>query len=96
MKHGYIKVAALSPKIKVADPKYNGDVIIRHIKEAAEQEAKDETVEAAGKETKAEISETAEEEAKAEPEKTIEKMTEAEGAKEESEAKDEAEGTETK
>ena len=39
MKHGYIKVAALSPKIKVADPKYNGDVIIRHIKEAAEQEA---------------------------------------------------------
>jgi len=39
MEHGYIKVAALSPKIKVADPKYNGEAIVQHIKEAAAQGA---------------------------------------------------------
>ncbi|KAI4448587.1 Glutamine-dependent NAD(+) synthetase [Eubacterium plexicaudatum ASF492] len=35
MEHGYIKAAALSPKIKVADTKYNGEVLIHHSKEAA-------------------------------------------------------------
>ncbi len=35
MEHGYVKAAAFSPKIKVAEPKYNAAVIIRQIKEAA-------------------------------------------------------------
>lgn len=35
MKHGYVKVAALSPKIRVADPKYNVQVILQQVKEAA-------------------------------------------------------------
>lgn len=39
MKHGYIKVAALSPKVKVADPKHNVEVIIQQAKEAALQGA---------------------------------------------------------
>ena len=39
MEFGYIKVAALSPKIKVADPKHNGEIMIQHIKEAAAQGA---------------------------------------------------------
>ncbi len=39
MEHGYIKVAAVSPKVRVADPKYNGEVIIQQAKEAALQGA---------------------------------------------------------
>lgn len=39
MEHGYIKVAAVSPKVRVADPKYNGEVIIQQTKEAALQGA---------------------------------------------------------
>lgn len=39
MEHGYIKAAALSPKIRVADPKYNGEIIVQQVKEAAAQGA---------------------------------------------------------
>ncbi len=35
MKDGYIKVAALSPKIRVADPKYNVRAMLQQVKEAA-------------------------------------------------------------
>ena len=37
MEHGYLKVAAVSPKVRVADPKYNVQVIIQQAKEAALQ-----------------------------------------------------------
>ena len=37
MKHGFIKVAACSPKLRLADPKYNADTIIAAIKKAAEE-----------------------------------------------------------
>ncbi len=40
MKHGYIKAAALSPKVKVADAKYNTQLIIQQAQEAAGQGAK--------------------------------------------------------
>ncbi|MFI3211954.1 MAG: NAD(+) synthase [Eubacteriales bacterium] len=40
MKHGFIKVAAVTPKIKVADPEYNAIEIIRGIKESSEKGAK--------------------------------------------------------
>ncbi len=40
MKQGFIKVAALTPKVKVADPAYNKDVIIEEIKKAASKKAK--------------------------------------------------------
>ncbi len=40
MIHGFIKTAAISPKIKVADPKYNAEQIIGQAKEAAKQGAK--------------------------------------------------------
>ncbi len=33
MKDGYIKVAALSPKIRVADPKYNVRAMLQQVKE---------------------------------------------------------------
>ena len=39
MEHGYIKVSALSPKIRVADPKYNSEVIVQCVMEAAAQGA---------------------------------------------------------
>lgn len=39
MEHGYVKAAAFSPKIKVADPKYNAGLMIEQIKEAALQGA---------------------------------------------------------
>lgn len=39
MKHGYVKVAALSPKIRVADPKYNVRVMLQQIREAADEGA---------------------------------------------------------
>ena len=40
MKHGFIKVATATPKIKVADVIYNADSIITCIKQAAEQGVK--------------------------------------------------------
>lgn len=40
MKHGFIKVAAVSPKIKVADPEYNAGEICKKIDEAVEAGAK--------------------------------------------------------
>ena len=40
MKQGFIKVAALTPKIKVADPKYNGTEICRLMDEAIQKGAK--------------------------------------------------------
>lgn len=40
MRHGFVKVAAVTPKIKVADPVYNGEEMIRLIAEATDQGAK--------------------------------------------------------
>lgn len=40
MKHGFIKVAAVTPKIKVADPKYNAGEICKKIDEAIAEGAK--------------------------------------------------------
>lgn len=40
MKHGFIKVAAVTPKIKVADPKYNEQIICEKLREAYAKEAK--------------------------------------------------------
>ncbi|MBR0157084.1 MAG: NAD(+) synthase [Clostridia bacterium] len=37
MKHGFIKVAACSPKVRLGDPKHNADIIIEAIKKADEQ-----------------------------------------------------------
>lgn len=39
MKDGYIKVAAVTPKIRVADPVYNGQLICEKLREAEEQKA---------------------------------------------------------
>ncbi len=40
MKHGFIKVAAVTPKIRVADPAYNAEVICDRMKEAWRMGAK--------------------------------------------------------
>ncbi len=40
MKHGFLKVAAVTPKIKVADPKYNARIICEKMNEAYEHGAK--------------------------------------------------------
>lgn len=40
MKHGFIKVAAVTPKIRVADPSYNAGVICDRLEEAYEMGAK--------------------------------------------------------
>lgn len=40
MKHGFVKVAAVTPRIKVADPVYNGRQICERMEEAAEKGAK--------------------------------------------------------
>lgn len=40
MKHGFIKVAAATPKIRVADPAYNVGQLIRIAKEASDKEVK--------------------------------------------------------
>ena len=40
MKYGFVKVAAVTPKIKVADPHYNAKVICEEIEAAAERGAK--------------------------------------------------------
>lgn len=37
MKHGFVKVAAASPKLRVADPHYNAQKIIEAVEEQAEQ-----------------------------------------------------------
>ncbi|MDE5597228.1 MAG: hypothetical protein K2J04_05295, partial [Lachnospiraceae bacterium] len=40
MKHGFVKAAAVTPKIKVADPAYNAKQICACMGEALEREAK--------------------------------------------------------
>ena len=40
MKHGFIKIAAVTPDMKVADPVYNTDVMIEEMKQAAQKGAK--------------------------------------------------------
>lgn len=40
MKDGFIKVAAVTPKIKVADPAYNAEVVIEELNKAYEKDAK--------------------------------------------------------
>ena len=40
MKNGFIKTAAVTPKIKTADPKYNGQAVIGGIREASSHGAK--------------------------------------------------------
>ena len=40
MKHGFVKVAAVTPKMKVADTKYNGEILRAAMKETAENGAK--------------------------------------------------------
>ncbi len=40
MKHGFIKAAAMTPKIKVADPFYNAEAICKKLDEAYERRAK--------------------------------------------------------
>ena len=40
MKHGFLKVAAVTPKIRVADPEYNAKVIIEQMEEASDKGAK--------------------------------------------------------
>lgn len=40
MEQGFIKVAAVSPKIKVADPVYNGQAVCECLQQAYEQQAK--------------------------------------------------------
>ena len=40
MKHGFVKVAAASPELRVADPKYNAQQIIAIIKAQADVEVK--------------------------------------------------------
>lgn len=40
MRDGFVKVAAVTPKIRVADTKYNAGVIVEGIREAAAAGAK--------------------------------------------------------
>lgn len=40
MNHGFVKVAAITPKIKVAEPVYNAEVIMEELKRAYERKAK--------------------------------------------------------
>lgn len=40
MEHGFIKVAAVTPKIRVADPEYNSELICKGIREAYQQGAR--------------------------------------------------------
>ncbi|MDR2044523.1 MAG: NAD(+) synthase [Clostridium sp.] len=40
MEHGFIKAAAITPKVKVADPKHNGQAICRELRKAYEEGAK--------------------------------------------------------
>ena len=36
MKHGFVKVAAVSPELRVADPAFNAEKIIQAIRDQAE------------------------------------------------------------
>ena len=40
MRQGFVKVAAVTPKIKVADTAYNGDLIRKIMKQTAKEGAK--------------------------------------------------------
>ena len=40
MKHGFVKVAAMSPKVKVADVEYNAERICEKLDEARKEKAK--------------------------------------------------------
>lgn len=40
MKHGFVKAAAITPKIRVADPEYNAEAIIKGIEETKRQRVK--------------------------------------------------------
>lgn len=40
MEHGFVKVAAVTPKIKVADPDYNAQVICKELEQVYEKKAK--------------------------------------------------------
>ena len=40
MKHGFVKTAAITPRIRVADPEYNADQIIELMTEASKNGAK--------------------------------------------------------
>lgn len=40
MRHGFIKVAAVTPKLKVADPAYNADEILKALEDAQDRGAK--------------------------------------------------------
>ena len=40
MRHGFVKVAAVTPKIKVADTSYNGELIRKLMKKTAKAGAK--------------------------------------------------------
>ena len=40
MEHGFVKVAAVTPKIKVADPKYNAEEICKRLEDAYQRGAK--------------------------------------------------------
>ena len=40
MRQGFVKVAAVTPKIKVADTKYNAELILDMMKESNRQGAK--------------------------------------------------------
>ena len=40
MRQGFVKVAAVTPKIKVADTKYNAELILDMMKESTRQGAK--------------------------------------------------------
>ena len=41
MRQGFVKAAAVTPKIKVADTKYNAELILDMMKESTRQGAKD-------------------------------------------------------
>ena len=40
MKHGFVKVAAVTPKVRVADTTYNGQLIREHMEETVRNGAK--------------------------------------------------------
>ena len=40
MKHGFLKVAAVTPKIRVADPMYNAQIICENLQSAYDKKAK--------------------------------------------------------
>ena len=44
MKQGFVKVAAVTPKIKVADTAYNGKLICSYMEECAKEGAKNRSI----------------------------------------------------